>query len=176
MIEYFARSYNYSELCMTALETSQHPWNLVDLIDSTLPVMFNFMVYHYLGCEGGVLKISAVQSLFQTCYECYKKFEEIIGDLHWNTMLRKGFVKDLLLRTTPFGSPAHTAVTCIYDICAKICGKESSWKNVDEIMSTLHWFHHFSCYGSAMTQWAESVLFFATDDRVTLLFRRPSFR
>ena len=175
------RSCDYSfitNLCRTTLESSQ-PWNLINLVNSTLPLIFDSMdarknaLHHYLGCEGNLVKISLIQPPLQACYENYKKFEENIGNLNWNTIFRKHFKKDVSQHKIPVGSPAHTAVTCIYDICSELSGKENvepSRKNANESIFTLDWIFYSYSYRIVMIQWLESVLFFVMDDKVPVPF------
>ncbi len=172
------KSYDYSVVCdlsVASLGEPRRQWDLSGLIESTLPLTFDLMeaymsaIYHYLSCEDGVIKIDIIQPFFQTCRNCYEKFEKLIGEFQWNIAFRRDIQKDLVQRRTAIGSPAHMAASCIYEISRELSGKESTeaaLETADMSIHALEWLHYSYCYRIIMTQWLETLLCFVTDGTI----------
>jgi hypothetical protein len=170
------QSYDYSvisNLCISTLKAScQDVWNLDELLRSTLPLAFDFMdayrsaIHHYLNCEGGVIEIEVLKTLIETCSVCYMKLEGIISGCEWNTALRNNIQKDITQRRTIIGSPAHVAVSCIYEIYSELSGRDGvhlGLEAADGSVHTLEWLYYSCCYRIVVSQWLETMLCLITD-------------
>lgn len=164
-------SYTYStihRLCAGTFDGIQQPGKFDELLRSTLSIVFEFTesylnsIYHYVSCDGGNIRIHTVQPLLSTCQKSYGKFEEEISHFQWNTVLRGNVRSDLSQRRTPIGSPALTALSCIYELCSELSSESNVMKQAvggaESSICALDYLHHSYCCGVVLTQWLESVL------------------